>query len=46
MIDMSEREIATPVLPVPEAAAISPWALAAVAVSALVSVVLWRRRAR
>ncbi|HWS35738.1 MAG TPA: hypothetical protein VN408_23730 [Actinoplanes sp.] len=44
---MSEREVTTPaVLPVPEAAVLSPWALAAVAVGAIVSVVLWRRRAR
>ncbi|MDI6097222.1 hypothetical protein QLQ12_01185 [Actinoplanes sp. NEAU-A12] len=45
--DDSERGIvASPVLPVPEAAATSPWALIALAAGAIVSVVLWRRRAK
>jgi hypothetical protein len=42
--DDNERGLAA--LPVPEAAATSPWALAAIAVGALVSVLLWRRRAK
>jgi hypothetical protein len=42
-----ERENATPAaLPVPEAAATSPWALIALGVGAIVSVMLWRRRAK
>ena len=44
--DDSERGAASPaVLPVPEAAATSPLALIALAVGAVASVVLWRRRA-
>jgi hypothetical protein len=42
-----EREVASPaVLPVPEAAATSPWALVALGVGAIVSVMLRRRRSR
>jgi hypothetical protein len=42
-----EREVASPaVLPVPEAAAASPWALVALGVGAIVSVMLRRGRSR
>ncbi|WP_170153854.1 hypothetical protein [Actinoplanes italicus] len=43
----SGREVAGPAaLPVPEAAATNPWALVALAAGAIVSVMLWRRRAK
>jgi hypothetical protein len=43
----SERRAAGPaVLPVPEAAATSSLALIAVAIAAIASVVLWRRRTK
>ncbi|MEV0902844.1 hypothetical protein [Actinoplanes sp. NPDC049802] len=44
--DLDDIDDAPAVLPVPEAAAASPWALIALAVGAITAVVLWRRRSR
>ena len=45
--DDSELGAAAPaVLPIPEAAATSPWALLALAIGAIAGVALWRRRTK